>query len=70
MVAAAFSTSTGLSGGSVGEPHVPLQESESEHDRTQGIAKKVEATAMETNSVVVISPHTHDSHTRIDSSDE
>lgn len=45
---AAFSTSTGLSGGLMGEVHVPLLALESEHDRTQGIAIEAEAIAMET----------------------
>lgn len=45
---AAFSTSTGLSGGAAGPVQFPLQALESEHDRTQGIAKEAEAIAMET----------------------
>lgn len=53
MVAAAFSTSTGLSGGT-GAVHVPLLVLESEHDRTHGIAREVEAIAMETYSVAMI----------------
>lgn len=48
MVAAAFSTSTGLSGGTGDTGHVPLLALESEHDRTQGIARDAEAIAMET----------------------
>ena len=48
MVAAAFSASTGLSGGTAGAAHVPLLALESEHDRTQGIAREAEAIAMET----------------------
>lgn len=52
MVAAAFSTSTGLSGGT-GAVQVPLLV-ESEHDRTHGIAREVEAIAMETQSVAMI----------------
>lgn len=54
MVVAAFSTSTGLSGGAAGPLHVPLQALESEHDRTQGIAKEAEAIAIETKSVAMI----------------
>ena len=54
MVEAAFSTSTGLSGGTSGVVHVPLLVMESEHDRTQGIAIEVEAIAMETKSVAMI----------------
>lgn len=54
MVDAAFSISMGLSGGTAGVVHVPLLVLESEHDRTQGIAREVEATAMETKSVVMI----------------
>lgn len=46
MVEAAFSTSTGLSGGTAGTVHVPLLALESEHDRTQGIAREVEEIAM------------------------
>lgn len=48
MVAAAFSTSTGLSGGTAGMAHVPLLALDSEHDRTQGTAREAEAIAMET----------------------
>lgn len=48
MVAAAFSTSTGPVGGTAGVVHVPLLALESEHDRTQGIAREAEAIAMET----------------------
>lgn len=54
MVVAAFSTSTGLSGGTAGVAHVPLMALESEHDRTQGIAREAGAIAMETLSVAVI----------------
>lgn len=55
IVAAAFSTSTGLSGGAAGgAAHVPLLALESEHDRTQGIAREAGAIAMETNSAAVI----------------
>ncbi len=55
MVAAAFSTSTGLSGGTAGAvQHVPLLALESEHDRTQGIAREAEAIAMEAKSAVII----------------
>lgn len=47
---AAFSTSTGLSGGAAGTSgtaQVPLLMLESEQDRTQGIAREAEAIAME-----------------------
>lgn len=54
MVAAAFSTSTGLSGGTAGAVLIPLLAFESEHDRTQGIAREAEAIAMETWSVAMI----------------
>lgn len=60
ILAAAFSTSTGLSGGAAGPVHVPLLTLESEHDRTQGIAREVEAIAMETYSAAIIRfKHTH-----------
>lgn len=51
---AAFSASTGLSGGAAGVAHVPLLVLESEHDRTQGIAREAEAMALETWSVAVV----------------
>lgn len=51
---AAFSTSTGLSGGTAGAVHDPLLTLESEHDRTQGIAREAGAIAMETLSVAMI----------------
>lgn len=54
MVAAAFSTSTGLSGGMGGAAHVPLLALESEHNRTQRIAREAEAIAMEALSVAMI----------------
>lgn len=59
MVLAAFSTSTGLSGGT-GEAHVPLQALDSEQDRKQGIAR--EATAVEVKSAATIKVQTHAKH--------
>ena len=59
MVAAAFSTSTGLSGGTGDTAHVPLLALESEHDRTQGTAREAEAIAMQTYSVAMIKVQTH-----------
>lgn len=55
---AAFSTSTGLSGGT-GEVHVPLQVLESEQDRRQGIAGEAEATAMQAKSAATTDFPTH-----------
>lgn len=59
MVLAAFSTSTGLRGGT-GEAHVPLQALDSEQDRKQGIAR--EATAVEVKSAATIKVRTHAKH--------
>lgn len=59
MVLAAFSTSTGLRGGT-GEAHVPLQALDSEQDRKQGIAR--EATAVEVKSAATIKVQTHAKH--------
>lgn len=59
MVLAAFSTSTGLRGGT-GEAHVPLQALDSEQDRKQGIAR--EATAVEVRSAATIKVQTHAKH--------
>lgn len=59
MVLAAFSTSTGLSGGT-GEAHVPLQALDSEQDRKQGIAR--EATSVEIKSAATIKVQTHAKH--------
>lgn len=55
MVAAAFWTSTGLSGGTMS--FIPLLALVSEHDRTQGTAREAEAIAMEAWSVTTVQTH-------------